>query len=293
MKKHAYLIMAHNNFYCLEKLMLLLDDERNDIFLHIDRKVRNFDFSKFRKLCKKACVIYPKKRMDVRWGTGSQVRCEMLLFRTAVEHGEYAYYHLLSGSDLPLVCQERMHEFFAGRSECFMTVHEELTDLDYQRISRYHGLFGRTMPWSNRLNGYAALFQQYFKIDRIRSLKGMTIKRGWNWVSIPHSAAKLLVDREKWIRKITRFSICSDEMYKQLVLLNSDQTIFRKDGKHTSMRYVDWARREGNHPHTFVTADYEQLTQSDALFARKFNERVDREIIDRIYDYVRKQETHI
>lgn len=32
MNKHAYLIIAHNDFYILEKLLMLLDDERNDIY---------------------------------------------------------------------------------------------------------------------------------------------------------------------------------------------------------------------------------------------------------------------
>ena len=38
-KKHAYLIMAHNNFYILEKLLHLLDDPRNDIYVHIDKNM--------------------------------------------------------------------------------------------------------------------------------------------------------------------------------------------------------------------------------------------------------------
>ena len=52
MKKHTYLIIAHNNFYILEKLLLLLDDERNDIYIHIDKKVNNFDFDYFENLSK-------------------------------------------------------------------------------------------------------------------------------------------------------------------------------------------------------------------------------------------------
>ena len=54
MEKHAYLIIAHNNFYILEKLLRLLDDERNDIYIHIDKKVNNFDFDYFGDLCKKS-----------------------------------------------------------------------------------------------------------------------------------------------------------------------------------------------------------------------------------------------
>lgn len=36
---HAYCIMAHGNFEQLQKLINLLDDRRNMIFLHVDRKV--------------------------------------------------------------------------------------------------------------------------------------------------------------------------------------------------------------------------------------------------------------
>ncbi len=41
MKKHAYLIMAHNNFDQLAMLCRLLNDERNDLYVMIDSKVIN------------------------------------------------------------------------------------------------------------------------------------------------------------------------------------------------------------------------------------------------------------
>lgn len=289
-KKHAYLIMAHNNFYCLEKLLMLLDDARNDIFLHIDAKVKKFDFEYFRALCARAHVFFSKKRINVKWGTQSQVRGELVLFQAAVANGPYHYYHFLSGSDLPLVSQQTMHAFFDGRSDCFMTVHEELSIYDYQRISRYHSVFGKKMPWSAKLNGYFDTVQERLGVDRIKHLKGMIIKRGWNWVSLPHSAAELLVKKKRWILRITRYSICADEIYKQLVLLNSPEKMYRKDDKCTSLRFVDWDRRTGNHPHTFTAEDFALLTQSEMLFARKFDERVDKQIIDMIFDHVRRQE---
>ena len=33
--KHAYLIMAHNNFSLLSLLLQLIDDVRNDIYIYI------------------------------------------------------------------------------------------------------------------------------------------------------------------------------------------------------------------------------------------------------------------
>lgn len=36
--KHAYLIMAHSNLKQLQKLLFLLDDPDNDIYIHLDSK---------------------------------------------------------------------------------------------------------------------------------------------------------------------------------------------------------------------------------------------------------------
>lgn len=38
MNKHAYLIIAHNEPYLLETLVNLIDDERNDIFIAVDKR---------------------------------------------------------------------------------------------------------------------------------------------------------------------------------------------------------------------------------------------------------------
>ena len=38
MGKHAYLILAHKNWGQLKVLLSLLDNRRNDIFLHVDKK---------------------------------------------------------------------------------------------------------------------------------------------------------------------------------------------------------------------------------------------------------------
>ncbi len=38
MKKHAFLIMAHNQYDQLKRLIEQLDDSRADIYLHIDKK---------------------------------------------------------------------------------------------------------------------------------------------------------------------------------------------------------------------------------------------------------------
>lgn len=40
--KHAYLIIAHNEFEVLSRLLQALDDVRNDIYIHFDRKLKEY-----------------------------------------------------------------------------------------------------------------------------------------------------------------------------------------------------------------------------------------------------------
>ena len=54
--KHAYLIMAHNEFDILEKQLRLLDDYRNDIYIHIDKKVKQFNFNYYKNIVKNSNV---------------------------------------------------------------------------------------------------------------------------------------------------------------------------------------------------------------------------------------------
>ena len=52
------------------------------------------------------------------------------------------------------------------------------------------------------------------------------------------------------------------------------------------MRLVDWKRGSKGSPYTFREEDYDELINSGALFARKFSEDVDKNIIEKIVDYI-------
>ena len=47
--------------------------------------------------------------------------------------------------------------------------------------------------------------------------------------------------------------------------------------------YIDWKR--GN-PYIFKNKDFDDLINSNLLWARKFDERIDNQIIQRIYEYL-------
>ena len=108
-KKHAYLILAHSEPEILGILVSLLDDERNDIFIHIDKKSNIIDFSNVKT--DRSDLYFLKKRIDAKWGGHSLVEIEFLLMKTARNKSNYAYYHIISGVDLPLHNQDYIHSF--------------------------------------------------------------------------------------------------------------------------------------------------------------------------------------
>lgn len=65
MGKHAYLIMDHNDWSLLCKLLSCLDDKRNDLFIHIDKKV---DFKPEDIYSPKQAKCTYIKRRSVAWG---------------------------------------------------------------------------------------------------------------------------------------------------------------------------------------------------------------------------------
>lgn len=280
-QRYAYLIMAHSNFKILEQLLRLLDYPENDIYIHIDKKVVNFDFIYFRKICNKASVFYTPKRIDVKWGGVSQVKTELLLYKTSFDE-KYHYYHLLSGVDLPLKCNQEITDFFDSEDHEFIFYFDRVTKWDYQRLSWYH--FPK--KWDQRIVARLNLFQEKWHVDRIKK-NSMVFRRGYNWCSLTHEAVKYILQNEKFINRICKFSVCADECYKQYLLYNS---AFRDKIVIDDLREVDWNRRIKDSPHIFAGEDLKILQRSNKYFARKFDENVDMEIVYKLVNYIKNQE---
>lgn len=282
MDKHAYLIMAHNNFYILEKLLLLLDDERNDIYLHIDKKVKNFEFEKFKKLCKKSNIYFTHKRINVIWGHHSQVMTEMLLFEMTSKNN-YSFYHLISGADLPLKTQDYIHKFFKENPEIELVEYQqrELNKWELERI-KYYNLYKKNRKFSfiNVINKYFISLQIKFNVDRSKNVE---VYKGSNWISISNECIKYILTQKKRIKKMVTLSNCADEIFLQIILKNTG--FYEKTRKYgfNNLRFIDWERGKNDSPYIFKNEDYDNLMKSNNLFARKFDDKVDKEVIDRIY----------
>lgn len=76
--KHAFLIIAHNEYPVLEVLLSMLDDERNDIYLHIDKRATEL-FQQIKKVkMQKAGFYLIKNPIEVYWDQPSTSRISSL-----------------------------------------------------------------------------------------------------------------------------------------------------------------------------------------------------------------------
>lgn len=283
--KHAYLILAHNEFGLLQTLVFCLDDPRNDIYVHIDRKVKEMPKLK----AGKAGLTMIDEHFDIRWGDYSMVEAEYALFASAVAHGPYAYYHLLSGVDLPLKSQDYIHRFFEehqGEEFIGYTLTEMTPELS-QRMQRWH-LFPR--HFSRSRNVYSVIRALSIRLQRIlgmRRNKEVDFKKGSQWVSITQPMAEYVLSKQEWARHTFTHTFVPDECLMQTLCWNSPfkEKLYsvRSDGE-GCMRCIGW---QDGQLHDWSAADYGTLVASPALFARKFNSS-DPAFIERIVSLSRQ-----
>lgn len=287
MKKHAYLIMAHTQPELLKILVKLLDNERNDLYIHIDSRAKDYPLEELADEVKHAGCIFTK-RSEVIWGTYSQINCEMILLKEAVKK-EHAYYHLLSGMDLPIKKQEEIYAFFEKYDglEFIDEDSDTISEAALSRVKYKHRFLGKAGSLGDILGALETKLQKLFGVNNTIKYSDIIFQKGRNWFSITHGLAEYVVENEDWIRKVFADSVCGDELFLQTVARNSRYA--EKICNPNTMpeipdtRYIDWKRGSNNNPYIFRETDEEELRSAKALFARKFDLTIDKKIVERLY----------
>lgn len=289
--KHAFLIIAHNKFDQLQLLLDLLDDKRNDIYVHIDKKVRCFPhlYTKF------AGLNILKNRIDVRWGDVSQIETEILLFETALRNGDYNCFHLISGVDLPIKSNDYIHNFINLHPNIEFVGFSPTTSKSLEKyVLKYHIL---TKHYKNN-NLITKLIIPPLRIltESIINLFykhriNIELKKGPNLVSITQDFCKYIVERKNNIIKYYQHTRCCDEIFLQTLLWNSPfkKNIYNKENEFEGcMRLIDWNR---GWPYIWgqdIEYDKKLILSSNCFFARKFD--IDK--YPEIISYIKNKENH-
>ncbi len=272
--RHAYMIMAHHKFSILKELLKDLDDERNDLFLHVDKKARDFDPEDICASIKKARICITE-RMDVRWGGFSQIQCILMLLERATGAGNHAYYHFMVGVEFPLKTQDYIHRFFDEHQgyEFIGFDHEDQKYMDRVRYYHIFNEYARNNTFFqkilNKINFGCVYIQKMLHVDLTKRY-GIAFKKGnANW-SMTHDLARYILSKKEEISRIYRHSFCGDEVFIHTIVFNSvfyKKVYDVKDEYRSSMRVMTW-EDEKNQYHL---KDLNYLMGCKRLFARKID----------------------
>ena len=274
--KHAYLILAHNEPELLSFLVERLDDVRNDIYIHFDRKLSVLPDIKTLH----AGLYILKDRVDVRWADVSMLEAEYKLFHAVVDSGcQYSHHHLISGVDLPLKNQDYIHSFFAQhQGKEFVGLHQRPMNNHADRALHYWHPFTRSFRGSGcvfaikRILRYLVVQTQV--LLGIRRNTTIPFHKGGQWVSITRELIDYLLEQEDRAFTIFSRTFGADEYFVPTLIWDTpfmERLFDATDESRGAMRYIGW--RADGQLIDFTLQDLPALQQTEYLFARKFNSR--------------------
>lgn len=254
--KHAFLIIAHTEPELLKILISTLDHQDCDIFVHVDKKA---DINEFNQISiQHSSLYFLEDRTDIRWGHYSQIRTEIKLFERAHSKGIYSYYHLLSGLDMPIKPITHIMDWFEDHKGYeYIGGHPAEKKFCKRMHHRYFFI-------TRKRNIATTMILALEKLLRLKWNRKTEVWMGNNWGSFTHDFITLLLSQQDWIEKHFRYSFCGDELYKPTLMRH----LGIEDRDKGSIRHIDWQRGT---PYTFTDEDYDELMNSDKLFARKFS----------------------
>jgi hypothetical protein len=282
MKTHAYLIMAHNEPESLKILLSLLDDIRNNIYIHIDERSNSLDEHIILDWCKQSNIKFIK-REKAYWSGYKLVNITTNLLQAAIKD-ENVYYHFLSGVDLPLKTQDELHSFFnANPTQEYISTGKVATwkiasRYKYYYFEKWTEIFSRNTYRVLRL--LLGVIQSILFIDRTR-YSNIEYHMGGQWFSITHQFANYTIENMDFIKDKFDYGFCVDEVFLPTLVMNSP---FRDNvSPMMNLRYVDWNRGK---PYTWKINDFMELTKNNHFFARKFSYEKYPEIMEKIRNHV-------
>lgn len=274
--KHAYLILSHNQFKLLQILVSAIDDERNDIYIHIDKKVKTLPIIQ----AKKSNIIFIQNRIDIYWGDVSVVKAEYILMEEAFYSGKnYRYFHLLSGVDIPLKNQNYIHHFFEINDGNEFIGYNNSQNLSKELDRKVHKI--HIFPHDFRGNGVWYELKKFLRYIFIRVQESIRYKRysriqfkkGTQWFSITNNLVNHVLGKKNEVLKRYKFTFCPDEIFLQTIAWQGHFTkkiYCLSDEDLSCQREIGWINGVLK---DFTIEDYDRLINSNKLFARKFTEK--------------------
>lgn len=283
----AILITAYKNYHHLEEIIDFFHTNFS-IYIHIDGKSPISAEEEIRLTSKKNVKLVSRK-YKVNWGGINHLKAILLLAEEAFKEKGNQYFHLITGHDYPIKSLSEFENFLATNGdkdfmEHFPLPYSAWPEDGMDRLSRYNLydlIDGRKGIGERLIKGFSKI-QKKIGFKR-KFYKGFPKQYGGStYWSLKRETIQYIFDymneHPQYLKRF-RYSFCSEEIFFQTILLNSP---LKDKIVNNNMRFIIWEKRNDNFPANLDINDYENITKSDALFARKFEYPVSTDLFEKI-----------
>ncbi|MCC4411608.1 beta-1,6-N-acetylglucosaminyltransferase [Limosilactobacillus reuteri] len=279
----AVLILAHKNIDQVIELASRLSTDF-EIYIHLDKKA-NITVDQSRKI-KKITKGYISK-YDVKWGSYSIVKATIDLMKMALNNNQNTYFHLISGQDWPLMSPVKIYEYFEHTNQIYMNYWPAVSmrktgepEIWWTKYYFNYDSINRRTTFGKVYHRLLLLAQTVLRINKLNKygLKEDYIYAGQEWVDIPRDALEFAItyyEQHPNLEKIFSTSFCSDEMWLQTILCNSE---FKPRIEKNIHHYIEMTEKHGSRPAILDEEDYSKIISGNYWWGRK----VERPISDKL-----------
>lgn len=279
----AVLILAHKNIDQVIELASRLSTDF-EIYIHLDKKA-NITVDQSRKI-KKITKGYISK-YDVKWGSYSIVKATIDLMKMALNNNQNTYFHLISGQDWPLMSPAKIYEYFEHTNQIYMNYWPAVSmrktgepEIWWTKYYFNYDSINRRTTFGKVYHRLLLLAQTVLRINKLNKygLKEDYIYAGQEWVDIPRDALEFAItyyEQHPNLEKIFSTSFCSDEMWLQTILCNSE---FKPRIEKNIHHYIEMTEKHGSRPAILDEEDYSKIISGNYWWGRK----VERPISDKL-----------
>jgi len=281
----VFLILAYKQPRQLARLVERLDVGNAVIPLHVDAKTDDASFFRSLDSTLERENVHLVPRVKVQWGGFGHVEATLrgidLAFQVAPR---FDYLGLMTEADYPI---KPLGEFERKLAEqhgtCFIH-HERLPRQgnDPSALQSSLGLGRIERRWFFWRGEWRCIPRAGARFPRKRKMPlGLVPHCGSSYWWLPREAleySRQFLAKNPRYRRFFRRAFIPDESFFQSIFPNSS---WRHRTVTDNMRFVDWTG-VGRGPAILTSSDFPKLAATDAFFARKFDEEVDSEVLDRI-----------
>lgn len=304
-----YLVLAHKNPKQLHRLINRLNEKWVKFYIHIDKNTDITPFKSSFKNYPNVLFLDNTNRYEGTWGDIGIVKGTLSALSIIENQNPKGYCILITGQDYPLksnvVIQKFLEDHYGNNFISIFQTPNTWGEPYEDRIKKYK--VNKTTKRGHFLL-LSSIFEKDFytkntfgKLNFLRktgnysSIIKIFKKREFPEYIKPYGGGVYFALPMETIRKILSFhyehpdfldfnsyTLCADEVFFHSILMQIDKEESLIISP--SLTYVNWDRPSGPLPVTFKNQDFQELKEASKryLWARKFNEELDKEILDRI-----------